>query len=97
MVEALEQSTHYCFPFIHFLVYGIGKPLLEHELLPKPLAISADRFSSELNRGSYLNPINLGVATFRAFDQANEAEHVMEQTTFVNVLVKARKPERASG
>ena len=97
VVEALEQSTHYCFPFIHFLVYGIGKPLLEHELLPKPLAISADRFSSELNRGSYLNPINLGVATFRAFDQANEAEHVMEQTTFVNVLVKARKPERASG
>ncbi|MDW8145524.1 MAG: glycosyltransferase [Roseiflexaceae bacterium] len=28
-IEALEEQTHYAFPFIHFIVYSIGKPLIE--------------------------------------------------------------------
>lgn len=91
-VETLEQATHYCFPFIHFLVYGIGKPLLERELLPQELMNSADRFSAERNSRSYLNPVNLGVAAFRAVDRINERPETASKDSFVSVLVKARKP-----
>jgi len=92
VVEAVEQATHYCFPFMHFLVYGVGKPLMERELLPRALANSADRFRAEQNQGGYLNPVNVGVAAFRAFDQANEHPEAADQSTFVNVLARARKP-----
>ncbi len=91
-VEVLEEATHHSFPFSHFLVYGIGKPLLERGLLPEALRKSADRFGGEENRGSLLNPINLGVAAFRAVDRRNDRPEVAEADTFVNVLLKARKP-----
>lgn len=91
-VEALKESTHYSFPFIHFMVYGIGKPLLERQLLPRSLVRSADRFRGEDNPGSLLNPINLGVSVFRAVDRLNEGDRTAGKTTFVNVLLKARKP-----
>ena len=29
LIEEERSFTHYCFPFIHNLVYGVGKPLLE--------------------------------------------------------------------
>ncbi len=90
-VEALDESTHYSFPFIHFLVYGLGKPLLELNLLPKNLRDSADRFRGEANRGSLLNPINLGVRLFRRFDSRNDTMRGDEQT-FVNLVARARKP-----
>ncbi|MGH2621219.1 MAG: methyltransferase domain-containing protein, partial [Anaerolineales bacterium] len=92
VVEAVEQATHYCFPFMHFLVYGIGKPLIERDLLPKSLANSADRFRAEQNQGSYWNPVNIGVAAFRAFDRANEDPEGQDRGTYVNVLARARKP-----
>jgi SAM-dependent methyltransferase len=91
-VEILEEATHYSFPLIHFLVYGIGKPLLEHDLLPGGLRKSADRFAGDKNSGSLLNPINLGVAVFRWIDRLNDRPGVRRKRTFVNVLVKARKP-----
>ncbi|MGH2620395.1 MAG: glycosyltransferase, partial [Anaerolineales bacterium] len=97
VVEALEEATHYCFPFMHFLVYGIGKPLIERDLLPKVLAHSADRFRAEQNQGSYWNPVNLGVAAFRAFDQPNDWPEARAQGTYVNVLARARKPDRGRG
>jgi glycosyltransferase involved in cell wall biosynthesis/SAM-dependent methyltransferase len=93
-LEAVEEQTHYSFPFIHFLVYGIGKPLIEKNLLPGSLRASADRFRGEQNAGSSLNPINLGVRLFRYFDRPNELPVVDKQSTFVNILVKARKPWR---
>ena len=91
-IEALEEQTHYAFPFIHFIVYSIGKPLIEHNLLPQRLRDSADRFRGERNRGSLLNPINLGVRAFRLVDRCNERLRGDERT-FVNIVVKARKPE----
>ena len=91
-VERLEEATHYSFPFSHFLVYGVGKPLLERNLLPRRLRVSADRLSGEQNSGSPLNPINLGRALFRVIDRLNDRPVVAQQNTFVNVLLKARKP-----
>lgn len=91
-LEIVEEATHHSAPFIHFLVYGIGKPLLEHHLLPTSLRASADRFSGAQNSGSLLNPINLGVSLFRLVDRRNDRPAVRHKRTFVNVLVKARKP-----
>ncbi|MEN9936541.1 MAG: hypothetical protein RLZZ387_3120 [Chloroflexota bacterium] len=90
-IEALEEQTHYAFPFIHAIVYSIGKPLIEHNLLPKKLRNSADRFRGEQNNGSLLNPINLGVRLFRMADARNDSLQGDEKT-FVNLVVKARKP-----
>jgi glycosyltransferase involved in cell wall biosynthesis/ubiquinone/menaquinone biosynthesis C-methylase UbiE len=91
-IETVEEATHYSFPFIHFIVYGIGKPLIEHQLLPDTLHRSADRFTGEQNTGSLLNPINLGRAVFSAVDRLNERPQVATKDTFVNILVKACKP-----
>ncbi len=90
-VEILEESTHYCFPFSHFIVYGIGKPLFENNLLPSGMRIAADRFSAEKNRGSFLNPVNFGVAIFRWIDKLNDRPSIAGHETFVNLLAKARK------
>jgi ubiquinone/menaquinone biosynthesis C-methylase UbiE len=91
-VDKLEEQTHYAFPFIHFIVYSIGKPLIEHNLLPERLRNASDRFRGERNSGSLLNPINLGVRLFRQFDLRND--HLRgDERTFVNIVVKARKPK----
>jgi ubiquinone/menaquinone biosynthesis C-methylase UbiE len=91
-IDALEETTHYSFPFIHFLVYGIGKPLLERGMLPTGLRKSADRFSGPQNTGSLLNPFNLGRSMFLFIDRLNDRPQVASKRKFVNVLVKARKP-----
>jgi glycosyltransferase involved in cell wall biosynthesis/ubiquinone/menaquinone biosynthesis C-methylase UbiE len=90
-IDKLEEQTHYAFPFIHFIIYSIGKPLIEHNLLPTRLRDSADRFRGERNSGSLLNPINAGVKLFRSFDRRNDHLSGNEQT-FVNIVVKAHKP-----
>jgi SAM-dependent methyltransferase len=91
-VERVEETTHHCFPFMHFLVYGVGKPLFERGLLPGPLRASADRFGGERNRGSPLDPFNLGRRVFRLVDRRNERPAAARKRTFVNVLLKARRP-----
>jgi hypothetical protein len=87
-LEAVRTNALFLSPFIHFLVW-IGKPLIESTFFRK-LSASADRFSGEQNRGSRLNPINLG-GCLRYFDRRNETPQVNHQSTFVNILVKARK------
>ncbi len=91
-IEQLEEATHYSFPLEHFLVYGVGKPLFERGLLPGPLRRSADRFAGERNSGSRLDPLNWVRAVFRRIDRLNERPETARSRTFVNVLVKARKP-----
>jgi SAM-dependent methyltransferase len=94
-VLRVEEATHHAFPFSHFLVYGLGKPLLERRLLPEFMARSADRLRGEEHSGSPLNPINLGLAAFRLVDRRNDRASVADKQTFVNVLLKARRPAEA--
>jgi glycosyltransferase involved in cell wall biosynthesis/ubiquinone/menaquinone biosynthesis C-methylase UbiE len=94
-IEILEEQTHYAFPFIHFIVYSIGKPLIEKNLLPEGLRNSADRFRGERNSGSLFNPINLGVQLFRLADRRNDQLGGTERT-FVSIVLKARKPHTES-
>lgn len=91
-IELVEEQTHFSFPFIHFIVYGIGKPLIEKNILPNSLRSSADRFRGESNNENVLNPINAGLKIFQWFDRQNETPALERKSTFVNVLVKAYKP-----
>ncbi|HLU09016.1 MAG TPA: methyltransferase domain-containing protein [Oceanobacillus sp.] len=92
MVEEERSFTHYCFPFIHNLVYGIGKPLLESGMLPESMANAADRTSFDKNDGSLLNPINLGLKVLNYFDRKNVINEPPDRST-VNLAIKGRKPE----
>jgi SAM-dependent methyltransferase len=94
-LERVEQITHACVPFEHFLVYGVGKPLVERRLLPAGLHRSADRFHGDANEGSLRDPFNLVRAAFRLVDRLNEPPRGTRHATYVNVLVKARRPGRS--
>lgn len=89
-VEEERAFTHYCFPFIHNLVYGIGMPLLESGVLPNNMATAANRITFEKNNGSILNPINLGLKIFNYFDRPNVLSEPEGRST-VNLCVKGRK------
>jgi SAM-dependent methyltransferase len=91
IVEEERSFTHYSFPFIHNLVYGLGKPLLESGALPESMANAADRTKFDKNDGSLLNPINLGLAVFNWFDRPNVMNEPPERST-VNLCIKGRKP-----
>ncbi len=91
IVEQERAFTHYSFPFLHNIVYGLGKPLLESGLLPEALANAADRTAFEKNSGSLLNPINLGLAVFNAVDRLNRMDEPVGRST-VNLCIKGRKP-----
>lgn len=90
-IEEERAFTHHSFPFIHNLVYGLGKPLLESGRLPKAMADAADRTGFDRNTGSLLNPINLGLKVLNFFDRGNAMNEPPERST-VNLCVKGRKP-----
>ncbi|MGQ9910587.1 MAG: methyltransferase domain-containing protein [Candidatus Flexifilum sp.] len=92
IVEEERSFTHYSFPFIHNLVYGIGMPLLESGALPQTWANAADRTTFDKNDGSLLNPINLGLKVFNFFDRKNRLNEPPDRAT-VNLAIKGRKPE----
>lgn len=92
IVEEERSFTHHCFPFIHNIVYGFGKPILESGLLPQRMAQAADRISFDKNNGSLLNPINLGLKVFNFFDRKNTMNEPAERST-VNLAIKGRKPD----
>lgn len=90
-IEEERAFTHYSFPFIHNLVYGLGKPLLESGVLPPAMANAADRTAFDRNDGSLLNPINLGLKVLNFFDRGNAMNEPPGRST-VNLCVKGRKP-----
>jgi SAM-dependent methyltransferase len=95
-IEEERALTHYCFPFIHNLVYGLGKPLLESGRLPRAMADAADRTTFDRNNGSLLNPINLGLKAFNYFDRRNVMNEAEERST-VNLCIKGRKSHDDAG
>lgn len=91
-VEAERRFTHDSFPFIHNLVYGLGKPLLEANALPGDMAKAANRITFDENDGSLLNPINIGLRLFNYFDRNNVLDEPAGKST-VNLAMKGRKPD----
>jgi hypothetical protein len=56
-------------PFVHNLVYGLGKPLLERCVPPRVWATSSE--SGMSNTGAALNPVALGIRMIQLFDRRN--------------------------
>ncbi len=90
-VEAERAFTHYSFPFIHNLVYGLGKPLFESGLLPARWAQACDRIALDAGSGSCWNPIRWGIKLLNLFDRLNRLEEPPGRST-VNLALKAYKP-----
>lgn len=84
--EDVRQVVHYCFPFAHNLVYGVGMRLVESGWLS-----GADRFRYGENSGSPLNPLNVGRWIFDRIDRWNDPVSDEGKTT-VCFGIKARKP-----
>jgi SAM-dependent methyltransferase len=84
-VEDVRQFVHYCFPFAHNLVYGLGMRLVQAGLLSE-----ADRFRYDRNTGSPWNPLNLARGLFNAIDRWNDPVSDEGRTTVI-LSVKARK------
>lgn len=90
-VDEVVPITHYCLPFHHFLVYGVGKNLLQKGLLPASIATSADRFRSRENEGSLRNPMNVVHRMLSWVDSRNE-DLADQRLTYVNIAVRAHRP-----
>jgi SAM-dependent methyltransferase len=90
-VEEERRFTHHCFPFIHNIVYGVGKPLLESGALPGNMSKAANRLTFDENNGNVWNPINLGLRVFNFFDRKNTLNEP-ENVSTVNLALKGRKP-----
>ncbi len=88
---AERSFTHYSFPFIHNIVYGLGKTALEAGVLPQSVARAADRHNVSGERGGLLNPVNIGLSLFEWFDQRNVMDEPAGRST-VNLCILARKP-----
>lgn len=84
LLEDVRQLVHYCFPFAHNLVYGIGKPLVE-----KGILAHADRFRYE--ERPRFDPVALGRWVFNLIDRLNHPVSDDGKST-VCLAVKARKP-----
>lgn len=89
-ILAFYPVLHYCFPFAHNLVYGLGKPLFERGLLPENMRAAADRFGGETTRSSPLNPVRIGLGVFNWIDRFNE--NISENTSFMINALLLRKP-----
>jgi len=90
-VEDVAAFTHYCLPFQHFVLYGIGKNLLQRGLLPDAVARSADRFRTEEKSESLLNPMNAALKLLHWIDRRNDGL-TDQKLSYVDIAVKARKP-----
>ena len=91
VVEQLEQQTRATLPFAHFLVYSIGKPMLDYQLLPSAWLRYADRRHGAANDGRWWHPFNLLRRMMRWIDMAND--NGIDQTgPAVTIVAKLRRP-----
>jgi len=92
VVDAIVPITRYAFPFIHNLVYGLGKELLVAGVLPDSLAAAADRYATEAPQGARFNPVRLGLAALNAVDGLNDLLPPRLDAPFLNIALRAHKP-----
>jgi SAM-dependent methyltransferase len=92
-IEETRLLVHYCFPFIHNLVYGLGKPLLESKMLPAQMAGAASRYCVDGRPGSRLNPVNVGLQVFNWVDRLNDRlDESACDISAMNICLKVRLP-----
>jgi len=84
--------THYCFPGSQFLVYTVGKTMLQRGLLPDAVARSTDRFRGAENPQNPWSPLTWALRILNWVDSWNERSRLMRNArSFVNLAVLAIK------
>jgi SAM-dependent methyltransferase len=91
-VEQMVLQTRATVPFAHFIVYSIGKPLLDRGFLPRSWRGYADRRFGADNDGRWWHPFNLVRRFFLLCDAANEAG-IDQRGPAVTIVAKARLPQ----
>ncbi|HKC25628.1 MAG TPA: methyltransferase domain-containing protein, partial [Thermoanaerobaculia bacterium] len=86
-VTRVEAATTFCLPFSHFLLYGVGKPLVEKRLLPAAIRRRVDRMSAASPPGRF-HPLRL----LERLDARNDGPDAEDVRRSVNVVLLARKP-----
>jgi ubiquinone/menaquinone biosynthesis C-methylase UbiE len=81
-IEGFWESTHYCFPFSHFLLYGIGKNLIQSGIVGK----NFNRF--EISPGSSVLA-RIIQAPLYFIDRWNTDN--MKNKSSVNLVIRAKK------
>lgn len=81
-INKVWQATTHCLPFAHFLLYGIGKNLVERKMIGR----SFNRFSFQTSP-SFL--LKLVINLFRVFDRRNDFN--LQPKRFLNLVVQAQK------
>lgn len=94
-IRELRPLVRHAFPFIHNLVYGLGKPLLERGLLPEALATAADRFATRPPAAPW-NPVRLGLYAFNAVDALNRRAPPRLDRPFLLIALQLVKPAHAA-
>lgn len=89
-VEEELSQTHHTLPFVHNLLYGLGKPVLESGLFGKGLAEVADRAAFDQGDGSPLHPVNVALKMLNWMDRKNGRTEAPGRST-VNLCLRARK------
>jgi ubiquinone/menaquinone biosynthesis C-methylase UbiE len=84
-VEDVRQFVHYCFPFAHNLVYGLGMRLVQ-----AGICSDADRFRYDAKPGPAWSPLNVARAVFNRIDRRNDPVSDENRTTVI-LSVKARR------
>lgn len=92
-IEETRLLVHYCFPFIHNLVYGLGKPLLESGALPSQVTDAASRYRVDGRTNGRLNPVNVGLRLFNWVDRWNDRlGEDARDISAMNICMKVRVP-----
>jgi len=90
-VEETRLLVHYCFPFIHNLVYGLGKPLLESGMLPSRVADAASRYRVNGQAEGRFNPVNAGLRLFNWVDRWNDRlDEDARDISAMNICMRVR-------
>lgn len=79
----ISRTTHYCAPLSHFLLYGIGKNLVERGWLK-----SFNRFNFEEKESNILQFVK---AYFRLWDKFNDRYSISKNEAFLNLVGVATK------
>lgn len=82
IVENVWRTTRYCIPFEHFLLYGIGKNIVERGLAP-----GLNRFGSDTKPSTALSLIRSITYACDALNRDTEEKGV----PVMNLIVKVRK------
>ena len=87
-VTDVFTHTSRCLPFVHNIVYGLGRLLLEKHLLPSGWAKSAERSAGQAKG---INPVHMGIALIQWVDRRN-ADRAAPGERAQNICLAALKP-----